>query len=269
MRSYYLHDGVQQNGPFSLDELKFKNLTPKTPVWYDGLGDWRPAEQIAELQTLLTQPPPFLKPNPPVYKETKTKILDEAYETLFPAKRKIKLPFIVAGVLFVGLIIWLIYTNRSQAAIIDEVKQEKREEETTKNFAEEERKRINEEITRKNMNYRNNWSEYISVKHSDYRYSNLGGIYGLAVIVVNNTDYLLDEVQVDITYVKANGGKWKTITVPITNVPAHSKKSVPLDDVERGTSVEMSANTIYSKKMHFYYSSEYNSGNNNDPYFYK
>jgi hypothetical protein len=77
--------------------------------------------------------------------------------------------------------------------------------EAVKTAQEEERKRLNDELTKKNMNYRNNWEQYITITNGDYKASSLGGIYGLEVIIVNNTDYLLDEVSAEILYRKARG----------------------------------------------------------------
>lgn len=39
----HLHD--QQMGPYELSELPLSEMTPDTPVWYNGLGSWTPAGQ--------------------------------------------------------------------------------------------------------------------------------------------------------------------------------------------------------------------------------
>jgi len=134
---------------------------------------------------------------------------------------------------------------------------------------EAERKRINEQITKKNKNYRNNWYKYIDVGPNSYRSNSLGGIYGLEINVVNNTEYMLDEVIATITYVKANGDAWKTVEVPIYNVPANSYKTQPVPDVERGISVEVVTTAVISKKMHFCYIPGNWANNSDDPYFCK
>eukprot|EP01031_Cornospumella_fuschlensis_P012143 gene12143-14845_t len=60
MKKYYLHNGTEQQGPFSIDELKQQNLSKETHVWYDGLPEWTPAGQLAELkEAIKTIPPPF------------------------------------------------------------------------------------------------------------------------------------------------------------------------------------------------------------------
>lgn len=60
MKKFYLHNGTEQMGPFDMEELKTKDLTKKTPVWYEGLSEWTAAENVEELQGLLkVVPPPF------------------------------------------------------------------------------------------------------------------------------------------------------------------------------------------------------------------
>jgi hypothetical protein len=61
MKKYYLHNGSNQDGPFDISELKSKGITHKTQVWYEGITDWRDADQIEELIPLFSKatPPPF------------------------------------------------------------------------------------------------------------------------------------------------------------------------------------------------------------------
>jgi hypothetical protein len=134
---------------------------------------------------------------------------------------------------------------------------------------ENERKRINEEITRKNQEYRNNWPDYIGVNKSSYQTRLVGGIYGLELTVTNRTEYLLDEVTVTVTYIKSNGDVWKTVEIPIYNIPARGEKSYSVPDVGRGTSVETDISGILSRKMHFCYTPGNWASNMDDPYFCK
>lgn len=62
MKKYYLHIGESHVGPFDVDELFLKNITPQTPVWYEGLEEWTVASNIPELKERLGAiPPPFKK----------------------------------------------------------------------------------------------------------------------------------------------------------------------------------------------------------------
>lgn len=58
---YYLHDGDEQQGPFSLDDLKTKFITKETPVWREGFKDWTKAGALDELSSIFTSVPPSFK----------------------------------------------------------------------------------------------------------------------------------------------------------------------------------------------------------------
>lgn len=61
MRKYFYTDGLTKFGPFFKDELKGKNLTRETLVWYYGLGAWTSISEIEDLkEVLLTFPPPII-----------------------------------------------------------------------------------------------------------------------------------------------------------------------------------------------------------------
>lgn len=63
MKKYYLHNGTEQIGPFSLEDLATKNITKDTEIWYEGLTDWTKAEKLDELEGVfkLISPPPIKK----------------------------------------------------------------------------------------------------------------------------------------------------------------------------------------------------------------
>ncbi len=62
MREYYLHKGKKQEGPYTLDDLKNKNVTRQTSIWYEGLPEWTAAGNIEELSALFKVLPPEFKP---------------------------------------------------------------------------------------------------------------------------------------------------------------------------------------------------------------
>lgn len=61
MKTYYYAIGKQQFGPFSLDELKEKNLLRDALVWHDKMKDWIEAERIEELAGLFKSASPTAK----------------------------------------------------------------------------------------------------------------------------------------------------------------------------------------------------------------
>ena len=45
------------SGPYTLTNLKEKQLKPSELVWHDGLDDWTPAGNIQHLEVVATIPP--------------------------------------------------------------------------------------------------------------------------------------------------------------------------------------------------------------------
>lgn len=86
MNKYYLHNGSDNIGPFTIDELKQNKITPTTPVWCEGMEDWKDAGSIEELKVLfLVIPPPIKKtrqeePKQSVIKEKKRNIFWRIYK---------------------------------------------------------------------------------------------------------------------------------------------------------------------------------------------
>src|SRR6478672_2616615 len=58
MDDYFYHDGNEQFGPFTLEEMKEKTLKRETPVWKKGLADWTRAKDLPELNSLFENIPP-------------------------------------------------------------------------------------------------------------------------------------------------------------------------------------------------------------------
>ncbi len=53
MEYFIVDNNGQQAGPFSLDQLAQKAITPETLVWAQGMTDWTPAWKVAELRNVL------------------------------------------------------------------------------------------------------------------------------------------------------------------------------------------------------------------------
>jgi hypothetical protein len=52
MKKYFLHLNGTNSGPFSYEELRIMRIQKTTPVWYDGLGNWKNAGDVMELRGL-------------------------------------------------------------------------------------------------------------------------------------------------------------------------------------------------------------------------
>jgi len=58
MNKYFYTNGINQFGPFTLEELKGKNIGRDTQVWTQQLGEWKPAGSILELNDIFELTPP-------------------------------------------------------------------------------------------------------------------------------------------------------------------------------------------------------------------
>lgn len=103
IKKYFYLEGPHTYGPYTLDELRGKNISRDTKVWFQELGDWKPAGSIPELNDLFKLVPPpvsghknpnynpmneFNSPRPP-----KTWLVESILATLFCC-----LPFGIAGI---------------------------------------------------------------------------------------------------------------------------------------------------------------------------
>jgi hypothetical protein len=273
-------NGQNQEGPFEIEQLKLLNIKNDTPVWFEGIENWTTAEKVEDLKSILTinvRPPKFENPiqnnfssTPPNYNNSSNNSNQNYnHQNDYPKSNLIR--NLIIGGAILGLVITGFVSSNSQSNSYGSEPEPSYNVEVTENTgvseAEIERQRINSAITKKNMNFRNNWQTYLTATTNQYQYREIGGIFNLAVIFTNNTDCVMDEVKVDINYIKENGEIYKTETVAFYNVLPETQQSEQAPDSDRGTSVQLDVSQIYSKKMHFYYPS--NSGNNEDPYFYK
>jgi hypothetical protein len=74
MEYYIVDERNQPKGPFSVDQLKSKNIRRTSKVWCQGMQEWADAETVEELKSLFIAPPP---PNfPPLAPQTTSNIND-------------------------------------------------------------------------------------------------------------------------------------------------------------------------------------------------
>ena len=292
MTRFFIHDGQNEQGPLDIDQLKLMPLKKDTPIWYEGLKDWTTVGEVVELKSLFSNtsaPPPlqrqtesntYIAPQP-AYRPTLKNPLKQISNETF------KLSLIAGIIGVVGFLSWLVYQNINQSESLNLVKekvllqdqqlihqQQDQQVKEHKRIAEDqqiaaEKERVNAIITEKYMGYRNNWATFIRVRNNSYTYSELGGISNLEVIVYNSTDKIIDEVQVKVDYIKANGGTYKSESVSVTNIGPNASKSVSAPTSDRGTSVNMSLESISATSIHFCYPYGMDGNKNFDPYFCK
>jgi len=109
MKKYFLHNGTEQKGAYTIEELKQMDLTDDLMIWYEGLDDWTGINNVLELKDLLKKestPPPFKKVIPPPLSkqnQQSSSIFDNSDNDTTLKKGKMsnkKLVFIILGVVF-------------------------------------------------------------------------------------------------------------------------------------------------------------------------
>jgi hypothetical protein len=104
-----------------------------------------------------------------------------------------------------------------------------------------------EESTRKK--YRHNIKAYVKAETNDYDHARLGGISNLKIRVSNTTGYVLDKVQVKLTYIKANGDVWETHLEEYTAIKPDATVSHDIPDTKRGIRVDAEVVSVKSKAI--------------------
>ena len=66
---FYVAKNGQQTGPFSVEQLLAEGVTPETLVWCEGMAQWTPAKDVAEIAPLFAQVPPQPSYTQPTYQQ--------------------------------------------------------------------------------------------------------------------------------------------------------------------------------------------------------
>lgn len=103
MKTYYIHNTKESSGPFTLEELKAKQITKTTLVWTEGMDEWKHAGDIDELKSFFSITPPPLKSIPPTPVEEKTD-----NPTIFGIKKN---TFFLASALLILIIAKILFNN--------------------------------------------------------------------------------------------------------------------------------------------------------------
>lgn len=87
----YIIENNERRGPFPLEELSKRNVTPQTMVWRTGFAEWKQAKDVPELMGILSELPPDITATVPM---PKTWLVESILVTCFCC-----LPFGVVGII--------------------------------------------------------------------------------------------------------------------------------------------------------------------------
>ncbi len=245
MKTYFINDGQQQKGPFTIEELKSQLVKPNDMVWSEGMENWQPASEMNDLKPLFSSVPPPLIPKPIEPTDNKN-----AVGNANPKSNKKLFIYLGAGLgalLLIGASIFLIASlsskksndetiNAALLAKADSLKSAAAMDSSTKANSQ------NASIDEKNMTpeqkeqakkekYKKNWRNYVSV-HPTYMTGPMGGISNITITLTNNMPYKLDKVNVWLKYIRVDNSVYKTAGVYFANVGANQtvKKNAAFSD---------------------------------------
>ncbi len=81
MKKYFYSNGQEKEGPVTIEELKQKNIKPKTLIWHEGLDDWKEAESIDEMREIFELSPPPLDTENDTSMDTEVKNFNSENQT--------------------------------------------------------------------------------------------------------------------------------------------------------------------------------------------
>lgn len=90
MKKYFYSNGQEKEGPVTLEELKQKDIQPKTLIWHEGLDDWKEADSVEELRELFELSPPPLDTEDDTLNATDTKDFKPEKQTVTESSHTVR-----------------------------------------------------------------------------------------------------------------------------------------------------------------------------------
>ena len=90
--------------------------------------------------------------------------------------------------------------------------------------------------------------DMVAIKNNNYVRGTFGGIRGLELTLYNNSNYLLDEVSVELQIIKPSEQPLRTDIITFKNISANATVTVKVPDSQRGIRVEYRITNIESKQ---------------------
>ncbi len=92
------------------------------------------------------------------------------------------------------------------------------------------------------------FNEKVYVQSNNYIRGAFGGIKDLQLTVTNNSKYTLDEVAVELQYIKPSEQPLKTDIIPFKNIESKNSVTIKIPDSQRGIRVQYRIVSIESKE---------------------
>ncbi|WP_367753523.1 GYF domain-containing protein [Flavobacterium sp. WC2430] len=153
MRTYYINNGNENGGPFTLEELKTQQIKETTLVWYQGMDEWKHAIEIADLKPFFNIVPPPIKRASPTQKVEST----ETSKTILGLKKSyFFLAIAFLAIMIIVLVLNIIQNNKRNELDIKNKQTEFGNEQINLQQKESNEQRIQEEIQKRIESENNN-----------------------------------------------------------------------------------------------------------------
>lgn len=168
--------------------------------------------------------------------------------------RNVTIGLIAVTILVIAFFLWkrtgkLSETNTELQKRMQQVKDSINQERAIRLQQEQAIQRQAFEKAQKLKAIKDNINKFVTQKVT-YDYNDFfGGIDNVQVTVSNNTDFKMDEVTVQLSYIKKNGELYDTQYITVSNISAHGQKTVPGPESKRGTSMGSKITKVYSHEL--------------------
>lgn len=102
---------------------------------------------------------------------------------------------------------------------------------------------------------RNHILSNVIVTNNNYDTDIWGGISNLKITCQNNSTVSLDQITVNVKYIKRNGGTYKDEKILFNNVTPSLSQTIQAPNSERGLSVKVTLEKIYASEINLCYDS--------------
>lgn len=97
-----------------------------------------------------------------------------------------------------------------------------------------------DELEKRKEELRQYWPKLIRVDLVQFTPRSFGGMSDVFIQVRNHMEFDAELIQVEVKYLLANGKVYKTIEVPVANIPANGKsQKIKIADSSRGKTLRM------------------------------
>ena len=118
MNTFYIFINEEQQGPFTIEEIKLKNITKNTLVWSEGMEDWKEAGIVEELKALFPVLPPPIKKTTTEKKKQDVTVNIKTHSSLYKIFKIIGIVFLI--LILLSLVVKILDSKHSSSATYEE-----------------------------------------------------------------------------------------------------------------------------------------------------